>query len=105
MINFRNRDNYQPFYKLVSNIAAEELGHVELVASAINLLLTGTMTRGHDPAAEPLNDVPGFRNTFHLFAAGQNAQPIDSMGNFWNGIHVHSSGSPELNVRATKLKF
>ena len=113
-INFRDRDNYQPFYKLVSNIAAEEWGHVELVASAINLLLTGTTTRGHDPAAEPLKDVPGFRNTYHFFAAGQNALPIDSMGNFWNGSYVHSSGSLkldlvhnfflELNARATKLK-
>ena len=113
-INFRDRDNYQPFYKLVSNIAAEEWGHVELVASAINLLLTGTTKRGHDPAAEPLKDVPGFRNTYHFFAAGQNALPMDSMGNFWNGSYVHSSGSLkldlvhnfflELNARATKLK-
>jgi Mn-containing catalase len=113
-INFRDRDNYQPFYKLVSNIAAEEWGHVELVASAINLLLTGTTTRGHYPAAEPLKDVPGFRNTYHFFAAGQNALPIDSIGNFWNGSYVHSSGSLkldlvhnfflELNARATRLK-
>jgi Mn-containing catalase len=113
-INFRDRDNYQPYYQLVANIAAEEWGHVELVASAINLLLTGTTTRGHDPAARPLEDVPGFRNTYHFFAAGQNALPIDSMGNFWNGSYVHSSGSLkldlvhnfflELNARATKLK-
>jgi Mn-containing catalase len=113
-INFRDRDNYQPFYQLVANIAAEEWGHVELVASAINLLLTGTTTRGHNPAAKPLEDVPGFRNTYHFFAAGQNALPIDSMGNFWNGSYVHSSGSLkldlvhnfflELNARATKLK-
>jgi Mn-containing catalase len=113
-INFRDRDNYQPYYQLVANIAAEEWGHVELVASAINLLLTGTTTRGHKPDAKPLEDVPGFRNTYHFFAAGQNALPIDSMGNFWNGSYVHSSGSLkldlvhnfflELNARATKLK-
>ncbi len=95
-INFGDRDNYQPFYKSVSNIAAEEWGHVEQVASAMNLLLTGTTERGHDPAAEPLNDVPGFRNTYHCFAAGQNALPMDSMGNFWNGSYVHSSGSLKL---------
>jgi Mn-containing catalase len=113
-INFRDRDNYQPFYKLVSNIAAEEWGHVELVASAINLLLTGTTTRGHDPAKKPLDDVPGFRMTDHFFSAGQNALPVDSMGRYWNGSYVHSSGSLkldlvhnfflELNARATKLK-
>lgn len=113
-INFRDRDNYKPYYQLVANIAAEEWGHVELVASAINLLLTGTTTRGTDPTAEPLKDVPDFRNTYHFFAAGQNALPMDSMGNWWNGSYVHSSGSLkldlvhnfflELNARATKLK-
>jgi Mn-containing catalase len=72
-INFRDRDNYQPYYQSVANIAAEEWGHVELVASAINLLLTGTTTRGHRPEAKPLEDVPGFRNTYRFFAAGQDA--------------------------------
>ena len=113
-INFRDRDNYRPFYELVANIAAEEWGHVELVASAINLLLTGTTTRDHDPAAAPLSAVPDFRNTYHFLAAGQNALPMDSMGNWWNGSYVHSSGNLkldlvhnfflELNARATKLK-
>jgi Mn-containing catalase len=113
-INFRDRDNYRPFYELVANIAAEEWGHVELVASAINLLLTGTTKRGDDPTAKPLADVPDFRNTYHFFAAGQNSLPMDSMGNWWTGSYVHSSGSLkldlvhnfflELNARATKLK-
>ncbi len=113
-INFRDRDRYRPFYELIANIAAEEWGHVELVASAINLLLTGTVERGHDPTAKPLEAVPDFRNTYHFFAAGQNALPMDSMGNWWNGSYVHSSGSLkldlvhnfflELNARATKLK-
>src|SRR5215217_2429165 len=39
--NFRGRDQYRPYYDLVANIAAEEWGHVELVAHTINLLLTG----------------------------------------------------------------
>ena len=113
-INFRDRENYAPYYKLVGNIAAEEWGHVELVASAINLLLSGTTTRGHDPTAQPLADVPKFHNMYNFFNAGQNALPIDSMGNYWNGSYVHSSGSLkldlvhnfflELNARATKLK-
>lgn len=113
-INFRDRENYQPYYRMVANIAAEEWGHVELVATAINLLLTGTMPRGNDPTAEPLAKVPDLHNTYHFFAAGQNALPTDSMGNFWNGSYVHSSGDLkldlvhnfflELNARATKLK-
>ena len=45
---------YRPFYDLIANIAAEEFGHIELVAYAINLLLTGTTPRGTDPSKTPL---------------------------------------------------
>src|SRR4051794_40773341 len=33
--NFRNRQGARPFYDLIANIAAEEYGHIELVAAAI----------------------------------------------------------------------
>src|ERR671911_1007736 len=39
--NFRGRQGARPFYDLVANIAAEEFGHVELVAATINTMLTG----------------------------------------------------------------
>ncbi len=39
--NFRNRQGARPFYDLIANIAAEEFGHIELVAAAINTMLTG----------------------------------------------------------------
>lgn len=113
-INFRDRDNHRAYYDMVANIAAEEWGHVELVAYAINLMLTGTMPRGNDPAAEPLKGVLGHPMTTHFFGAGQNALPMDSMGRFWDGSYVHSSGNIKLdlvhnlfleyNARATKLK-
>src|SRR3954465_1992844 len=73
--NFRGRDEYRPYYELISNIAAEEWGHVELVAYAINLILTGTTTRGSDPASEPLADAVSARNTHHFFYSGQGALP------------------------------
>lgn len=112
--NFRDRDKHRPYFDLVANIAGEEWGHVELVTTAINLLLTGTMTRGTDPTAEPLKGVLGHPYTSHYFYGGQNAIPADSMGRFWDGSFVHSSGNLkldlvhnfflELNARATKLK-
>ena len=40
--NFRGRKRLRPFYDLIANIAAEEYGHIELVALAINAMLTGT---------------------------------------------------------------
>ena len=39
--NFRDRQGARPFFDLVSSIAAEEFGHVELVATTINTMLTG----------------------------------------------------------------
>ena len=39
--NFRSRQKARPFYDLVASIAGEEFGHIELVATAINTMLTG----------------------------------------------------------------
>jgi len=37
--NMRGKSRIRPYYDLVANIAAEELGHIELVANMVNLLL------------------------------------------------------------------
>src|SRR5579875_1359691 len=39
--NFRSRQQARPFYDLLASIADEEFGHIELVATAINTMLTG----------------------------------------------------------------
>jgi Mn-containing catalase len=44
--NFRGREKVRPFYDLISNIAAEEWSHIEMVSAAINLMLTGATTKG-----------------------------------------------------------
>jgi Mn-containing catalase len=46
--NFRGRDKLRQYYALISNIATEELGHIELVAASINSLLNGVRSQG-DP--------------------------------------------------------
>src|SRR5688500_18332391 len=68
--NFRGRKQFRPFYDLIANIAAEEYGHIELVSYTINLLLTGTTTRGSDPTKTPLADATDARNTYHYIASG-----------------------------------
>jgi Mn-containing catalase len=95
--NFRGRQGARPFYDLVANIAAEEFGHVELVATAINTMLTGaspTDTRGSkvDASTGPLAGVKGVGNPQHFIAGGQGALPQDSNGKPWNGDYVFSSG-------------
>jgi Mn-containing catalase len=96
--NFRGRDKLRPFYDLIANIAAEEYGHIELVSYTINQLLTGTMPQGTDPTDAPLADAVGARNSYHFIASGQQALPMDSQGQWWNGSYVFSSGNLRLDL-------
>jgi Mn-containing catalase len=99
-MNFRGRDQDQarPFYDLISNIAAEEHGHIELVTYTINLLLTGASDRGTDPTTSPLAVAEESRNSYHFIASGQTALPVDSMGRPWTGDNVFSSGNLKLDL-------
>jgi Mn-containing catalase len=95
--NFRGRQGARPFYDLVANIAAEEFGHVELVATAINTMLTGASPTANgrssvDTTKSPLADVKGVGNPQHFLAGGQGALPQDSNGRAWSGDYVFSSG-------------
>jgi len=77
--NFRGRDKMKPFYDLIANIGAEEYGHIELVSHTINMLLTGSTTRGSNPSDTPLEVATDARNQHHFIASGQTALPVDSM--------------------------
>lgn len=96
--NFRGRKKIRPFYDVISSIAGEEYGHIEVVSYAINLLLTGTSKRGMDPTTAPLSDAVNARNTHHFIASGQAALPMDSMGHYWTGQNVFSSGNLKLDL-------
>jgi Mn-containing catalase len=91
--NFRGRQSARPFYDLLCNIAAEEYGHIELVAAAINTMLTGaTPTDDGRAPSNSLAGVKGIGNPQHFLAGGQGALPQDSNGKPWNGEYVFSSG-------------
>jgi Mn-containing catalase len=119
--NFRGKAKYRPFYDLLCNIAAEEFSHIEAVAAAINLLLSGATTRADrnkpagktagsvatvaknlvtsgatDPA--PLADALSARYAYHFLASGQTALPFDSMGNPWNGSYVTATGNLKMDL-------
>jgi manganese catalase len=84
--NFRYRQGARPFYDLVANIAAEEFGHIELVATAINTMLTGAGEKGNLPKPDQM------LNPQHFIAGGAAALPQDSNGKPWNGDYVTSTG-------------
>ncbi|AQG80819.1 manganese catalase family protein [Spirosoma montaniterrae] len=96
--NFRGRKKLRPFYDLICSIAGEEYGHIEVVSYTINLLLTGVSKRGIDPTIAPLANGTDARNTSHFIASGQTALPMDSMGRFWSGENVFSSGNLKLDL-------
>src|SRR5215210_6326184 len=96
--NFRGRKRLRPFYDLICSIAGEEYSHIEVVSYAINLLLTGSTKRGFDPEPGPLKNATDFRNSRHFIASGQAALPMDSMGDFWTGQNVFSSGNLRLDL-------
>jgi Mn-containing catalase len=89
--NFRNRQGARPFYDLVASIAAEEFGHIELVATAINTMLTGAGDgkAGKRGALRGLKDA---RNAQEFLAGGASAVVQDSMGKPWNGDYVNATG-------------
>jgi Mn-containing catalase len=91
--NFRGRQGARPFYDLIANIAGEEFGHVELVATTINTMLTGASPTddGRAPSSS-LAQVKGIGNPHHFLAGGQGALPQDSNGRPWNGDYIFSSG-------------
>jgi Mn-containing catalase len=89
--NFRNRQGARPFYDLVASIAAEEFGHIELVATAINTMLTGA---GDGKAGKrgALNGLKYARNSQQFLAGGASALVQDSMGKPWSGDYVNATG-------------
>lgn len=95
--NFRGRDKLRPYYDLIANIATEELGHIELVATTINLLLSGS-TQPASPEDAPLKVVKDVRNVHHFINTGQAALVGNAMGGHWNGDYVFSSGNLILDL-------
>lgn len=90
--NFREKKKFKPFHDLVASITAEEFGHVELVATTINLLSFGNTVPG-DPDTAPLINGKDARYSLHFTATAQAAYPGDSMGRPWNGEFVTNSGT------------
>jgi Mn-containing catalase len=89
--NFRNRQGARPFYDLIASIAAEEFGHIELVSTAINTMLTGA-AKGKAGKKGVLKGVKDARNSQEFLAGGAAAMVQDSMGKPWNGDYVNATG-------------
>src|ERR671923_155303 len=96
--NMNFRGDAKPYQDLLRSIATEEMGHVELVANTINMLLEGASTQSDDPQELPLSIALDSPNIHHFLVAGQSSRPVDAAGNPWSATYVYDSGNLVLNM-------
>jgi Mn-containing catalase len=81
---------------LVFGIAAEEFGHVEMLAVMIAQLLEKAPVEQSEAAAKSdpvLGAVIGGTDIQHAIVAGAGARAVDSNGNPWQGSYITCSGN------------
>jgi Mn-containing catalase len=96
--NMNFRGDAKSYQDLLRSIAAEEMGHVELVANTINVLLEGASTPSKQPEELPLSVALESPNIHHFLVAGQSSRPVDAAGNPWSATYVYDSGNLVLNM-------
>jgi Mn-containing catalase len=74
------------------------MGHVELVANTINILLEGSSVPSEQPEELPLSIALEAPNIHHFLVAGQSSRPVDAAGNPWSATYVYDSGNLVLNM-------
>ena len=81
---------------MVFGIAAEEFGHVEMLAVMIAQLLEKAPVEQSEAAAKAdpvLGAILGGHDVQHAIVAGAGARPVDSNGNPWQGSYITASGN------------
>ena len=81
---------------LLYGIAAEEMGHVEMLAIMIAQLLEKAPLGITDDAVQSdptVAAVMGGMDVQHAIVAGAGARPVDSNGNPWTGGYITASGN------------
>jgi Mn-containing catalase len=95
--NMRGKSKIRPYYDLVANIAAEEMGHIELVANTVNLLLDQTEASS-DEAVPPLNFTGLTGNPDHFANFGLGTIPGGAGGKAWTEDYVFNTGNLKLDL-------
>jgi Mn-containing catalase len=90
------------FRDLLMNTAAEELGHIEMLATAVAMNLEGApLQLKEEIAADPVGGaVLGGINLKNLLSAGLSAMPVDSDGVPCDMSHIYASGNIAADMTA-----
>ncbi len=95
--NMRGKSKIRPYYDLIANIAAEEMGHIELVANTVNLLFDKTF-EGGSPDGAPLGMANSAPNPDHFLNMGLGTIAGGAGGANWSGDYVFNSGNLKLDL-------
>lgn len=96
--NMNFRGDATAYKDLLRSMATEEMGHVELVANTINVLLEGASVPSEQPEDLPLAVALDSPNIHHFLVAGQSSRPVDAAGNPWTATYIYDSGNLVLNM-------
>ena len=90
------------YRELLLNTAAEEMGHIEMLATAVALNLEGAPLELQERAAEDqaVGSVMGGRNFRQYLSAGLAALPVDADGVPFSMSHVYASGNLAADMYA-----
>lgn len=90
------------FRDLLMNTAAEELGHIEMLATAVAMNLEGApLSEKEAVAADPIGGaVLGGLNLKNLLSSGLSAMPVDSDGVPFDMSHIYASGNIAADMTA-----
>jgi Mn-containing catalase len=87
---------------MLLNTATEEIGHIEMLSTAVALNLEGApISMQEDAAADPMaGAILGGMNLRHILSTGLAATPDDANGVPFNASHVYASGNTAADMFA-----
>lgn len=93
----------EKYKDMLMDIATEELGHVEMLATMVARLLEGAHVEDQEAAMKKdptIGAIISGMNPQHSIVAGLGPRPADSVGNPWSGAYIIASGNLLADFRA-----
>ncbi|WP_195943643.1 manganese catalase family protein [Enterococcus faecium] len=93
----------EKYKNMLMDIATEEIGHVEMLATMVARLLEGAPVEDQEAAMQKdptIGAIISGMNPQHAIVAGLGPRPADSVGNPWSGAYIIASGNLLADFRA-----
>lgn len=93
----------EKYKDMLMDIATEEIGHVEMLATMVARLLGGAPVEDQEAAVQKdptIGAIISGMNPQHAIVAGLGPRPADSVGNPWSGAYIIASGNLLADFRA-----